>query len=258
MKLSDKGRALLESFEGFREQAYIPVPGDVATMGYGFTDGVRMGMHMTRAQADARLATELRQYEAAVSSACTNEPNQNQFDAMVCLCWNIGISAFSKSSVVRAHNRGDTNAAANAFRLWNKSGGKVYAGLTRRRMAEANLYLTPVPGAIQRAVEAIVPDAAADELPADPMPKPDDMPQTVDAERPMSESRINKGAVIAGGTATVATISTVSDAVNTVATLKDGIESLGTWLVPLLLLIAVGACGYIIWERFQQRKRGDA
>ena len=74
MKLSTKGRTLLKSFESFRADAYIPVPGDKVTIGYGFTEGVTMGQHMTKAQADARLVTELRPYEQAVLAACTMEP----------------------------------------------------------------------------------------------------------------------------------------------------------------------------------------
>ena len=101
MKLSPQGRAKLKAYEGFRAEAYIPVPGDVPTIGYGFTAGVTMGMTMTRAQADARLTTELGPYERAVEQACTRKPNQNQLDAMVSLCWNIGIAGFRRSTVLR-------------------------------------------------------------------------------------------------------------------------------------------------------------
>ena len=104
MRLSLPSRERLKRLEGFRANAYIPVPGDRVTIGYGFTDGVRPGDKMTRAEADARLIEELRPYEMAVWQGCTREPNQNEFDAMVLLCFNIGPAGFRRSTVLRAHN----------------------------------------------------------------------------------------------------------------------------------------------------------
>jgi lysozyme len=60
---------------------------------------------------------------------------------MVALAYNIGLAGFRRSSVLHHHNAGNKAAAGNAFRLWNKAGGKVLAGLTRRREAERLLYL---------------------------------------------------------------------------------------------------------------------
>ena len=92
MKTSSKGIALITEFEGFREKAYQDVVG-VWTIGYGFTLGVRPGDAITKAQAKARLARELDGFEAAVTRACANEPNQNEFDALVCFAFNVGVSA---------------------------------------------------------------------------------------------------------------------------------------------------------------------
>lgn len=239
MRLSIQSIDKLKQLEGFRAKAYIPVPGDVPTVGYGFTQGVQLGDVMTRAEADARLVEELRPYETAVWQGCTNAPNQNQFDAMVLLCFNIGIAGFKRSTVLKAHNRGDHQAAARAFALWNKSGGKVYAGLTRRRAEEAALYLTPVPG-----------DAS------NPAQGPDlEMPQRIDAERPMTASTINRASVVAGSTAAVAT---VAETARTVADVKYSAQSLGDWLVPALLVCVVLLCGYVVWERITQRREGWA
>ena len=69
--------------------------------------------------------------------------NQNQFDALVSLVFNIGEVGFANSSVLREVNRGNTDNAAKAFALWNKSKGRVLKGLVRRRKAEAELFLTP-------------------------------------------------------------------------------------------------------------------
>lgn len=233
MKMSQTGVALLIEFEGFRADAYIPVPGDVPTIGIGFTKGVKMGDKMTLAQAKDRLQVELVEYEQGVLSACMVPPSQPQFDAMVCFAFNVGVAGFRKSSVLKAHNRGDFNAAARAFSLWNKSGGRVYPGLTRRRAAEAALYLT---------------DTQATAL--DPGHV---MPQAIDAERPMTASTINRASVVAGGTATVAA---VSETIQTINGVKYGIEGLGDWLVPVLLIAVVGLCGYVIWERTRARSQG--
>ena len=236
MKLSIHGRTLLKRLEGFSAVAYQPVPNDKITIGYGFTEGVRMGDTITREEADRRLVTELVPYEHAVERGCTNSPNQNEFDAMVLLCFNIGVGGFKKSTVLRCHNAGDHQAAARAFGLWNKSSGKVYTGLTRRRAEEAALYLTPVP------------DDVSD-------PVAPEMPQTVDAESRMSQSPINRAGVVAGGTAAVAT---VSETARTIADVKYGTQSLGDWLVPVLLLCVVGLCGYMVWQRVSQRRGGWA
>ena len=234
MRLSNPSRERLQRLEGFRAKAYIPVPGDVPTIGYGFTHGVKMGDVMTRAEADARLIEELRPYEMAVWQGCTNEPNQNEFDAMTLLCFNIGPGGFKRSTVLKAHNRGDHQAAARAFGLWNKSGGKVYAGLTKRRAEESALYLTPMPDDVS---DPITPE----------------MPQRIDPESSMVESPINRSAVVAGGTAAVAT---VAETARTVADVKYSTQALGDWLVPALLIVVVALCGYVVWTRVKQRREG--
>lgn len=236
MRLSNPSRERLKRLEGFRSKAYIPVPGDVPTIGYGFTHGVKMGDVMTRAEADARLIEELRPYEMAVWQGCTNKPNQNQFDAMVLLCFNIGPAGFKRSTVLKAHNRGDHQAAARAFGLWNKSGGKVYAGLTRRRAEESALYLTPAPDDVSGPITPV-------------------MPQSIDAESRMVESPINRAGVVAGGTAAVAT---VAETARTVADVKYSTQALGDWLVPVLLIVVVALCGYVVWTRVKQRREGWA
>lgn len=232
MKTSPKGIALITEFEGFREKAYQDVVG-IWTIGYGFTLGVQPGDTITKAQAKARLARELDGYEAAVTRACTNEPNQNEFDALVCFAFNVGVSGMAKSSVIKAHNRGDHQAAARAFSLWNKAGGKVWPGLTRRRAAEAALYLTPMPDDV-----------------SDPVEGPAlDMPQRVDSESSLSRSPIVAGSGIAAGATAAAEVA---------RSVSDVREALGDWLPWVLVAIAVGAAGWAIWSRMQQRRGGWA
>lgn len=230
MKTNQKGISTLIEFEGFRAEAYL-CPAGVATVGFGFTKNVRLGDKMTRSEAAERLKRELVEYEQGVLLACTNPPNENEFSAMVCFAFNVGVAGFKKSSVLKAHNRGDKQAAARAFGLWNKAGGKTLPGLTRRRMAEAALYLEPV---------------AIDEV---------QMPQAIDPERPMTASTINRAGAVAGGTATVAA---VSETIQTVNGLKHGVSELGDWLLPALLVVVVALIGYIVWERLKQRREGFA
>lgn len=230
MKTSYNGIALIKEFEGCRLKAYKDMVG-VWTIGYGFTKNVKAGDTLTKEQCEARLSEELQEYEAAVLSSVRSEVTQAQFDAMVSLTWNIGISGFRKSTVLKAHLRGDYQAASRAFGLWNKAGGREVAGLTRRRAAEASLYLTP---SLQEELE---------------------MPQLVMEERPLVTSQINRASVVAGGTATIAG---VTQAVDTVSNLKYSITSLGDWLIPGLLVITVISVGYIIYERVMQRKNGWA
>jgi lysozyme len=246
MHVSPRGRALIKQFEGFREIAYQDVVG-VWTVGFGFTRGVTPGQHMTLAQAEARLITELLGYEQAVLSGCTLEPNQNQLDAMCSLAWNIGIAGFLRSTVLRAHNRGDFQSASRAFGLWNKAGGREWAGLTRRRAAEAALYLEPAPGLVQRVVEGAIPAAQAGEVP--PPPPAQAMPQQIDHESGMGASGINRAATIAGTTA--ATVGAVSS-------IKQSVSDLGGWVVPLLCVAVVALAGYIVWQRWRQRREGWA
>ena len=246
MHVSARGRALIKQFEGFRADAYQDVVG-VWTIGYGFTRGVQPGQHMTVAQAEARLITELLGYEQAVLGGCTLAPNQNQLDAMCSLCWNIGVGGFLRSTVLKAHNRGDAQSASRAFGLWNKAGGREWAGLTRRRAAEAALYLEPVPGVVRRVVEGAIPAAEAAEPP--PPPPAQAMPQQVDPESSLASSGINRAATVAGTTA--ATVGAVSQ-------IKQSVDDLGGWVVPALAVAVVALAGYIVWQRWQQRRRGWA
>jgi lysozyme len=225
MKASPRALALIEEFEGFRAEAYRD-PVGIWTIGYGFTDGVRPGGTISRAEADRRLRDELHDYEAGVFVATRSRVTQAQFDALVSFAWNVGIKGMAGSSVIKAHVRGDHQAAARAFALWNKAGGKVWPGLTRRRAAEAAMYLSDAPAA---------------------------MPQEVEPERPMTTSTINRAGVAAGGTAAVAT---VAETARTVSDIRYSAQSLGGWLVPILLIAVVALCGYIVWERIKVRREG--
>lgn len=227
MKTSTRAKTRLKELEGFKVKAYRCSAG-VWTFGYGFTRGVREGDTISRDAANERLDRELVAYEQAVWSATGGNVNQNEFDAMVLLAWNIGIKAFRKSTVVKAHNRGDKVAAARAFGLWNKAGGVVINGLVRRRALEAAWYLEPDTVPVMGFV---------------------DMPQQVDEPKPLTSSTT----VVAGGTAAVATVAQIADQV---AAVKYSMDGLGEWLVPVLLVVTLVAVGWVIYERYKNRERG--
>ena len=141
MKTNKAGLALIRQFEGCRLKAY-KCPAGVWTIGYGWTHGVKPTDQWTQAQAEEMLVKGLDQYENAVQSAIgAHATTSNQFSALVSICYNIGAGNFVKSSMLRHHKAGDYAKAADAFLLWNKAGGKVLNGLTKRRQAERALYL---------------------------------------------------------------------------------------------------------------------
>jgi GH24 family phage-related lysozyme (muramidase) len=148
MRTSQAGIDLIHSFEGLRLKAY-PDPGTGGspwTIGWGSTTDeqgrpIEPGTVWTRERADARFRQHLAQFEQAVRNALGDAPvTQNQFDAMVSLAYNIGRAAFRRSTLVRKHRAGDYAGAAREFLRWNRAGGRVMAGLTRRREAEARMY----------------------------------------------------------------------------------------------------------------------
>ena len=238
MKTSSAGLRIIKEFEGFRAEAYKPIPSDPWTIGYGFTKGVKQGDTITRAEAEIRLRRELVEYERGVERATKGHATQPQFDALVSFAFNVGVAGMARSTVIKRHNEGDHQAAARAFGLWNRAGGRELPGLTRRRAAESALYLTPT-----RAADPAV----------EPEDVPDPMPRAVEPERSMAESQITRAGVIAGGSAAVAT---VAETARTVADVKTSADMMGEWLVPLLLVAVVGLCGYIVWQRLKQRRGG--
>ena len=140
MKLSKAGADLMHQYEGCRNKPYL-CPAHVWTIGYGSTGPhVKPGMVITEAQAEALLKEDLNRFEKAVTLAVTVPLMQNQYDALVSFAFNCGIAALQKSTLLKKVNAKDFDAAANEFGKWNKGGGKVLAGLTRRRAAEAALF----------------------------------------------------------------------------------------------------------------------
>lgn len=148
MKISQNGIILLIQFEGVRLEPYNDSAG-YATIGVGHLIGKRpvcaadieKYRGFTRDMAEALLRLDLADTERAVTAAVKVPTSQNQFDAMVCFCFNVGAGNFQKSNVLSFTNKMEFKQAADFFRAWNKAGGVVCAGLTRRRENERALYL---------------------------------------------------------------------------------------------------------------------
>jgi lysozyme len=122
--------------------------GEPYTIGYGSTNNVHPNMKITLEEAEEMLVSSLPLYEAVVNKSVYGTVNQNQFDAMVSLCYNIGSRAFQGSSVVRKLNQNDVHGAADAFLMWDKGhtpkGFKVIPGLLKRRQDERKLFMEPI------------------------------------------------------------------------------------------------------------------
>ena len=139
MKLGERGTEILKYFEGCKLTAYQDSVG-VWTIGYGHTKGVYDGMTVTQDQAEQMLLSELEEYEGYIKDMVTVPLTQNQFDALVVWVYNLGPTNFRNSTLLKELNAGNYNAAGQEITRWNKAGGKVLAGLVKRREAEAQLF----------------------------------------------------------------------------------------------------------------------
>ena len=139
---------LIKKWEGFKADAYRDAV-NVWTIGYGTTGkagiGVypKAGMTVTKAQAEKYLRLVVDDFAKRIKPHITAPINENEFGAFVSLAYNIGPSAFIKSTALRRFNDGDKGGAVEALTWFDKAGGKVMRGLANRRADEARLFLTP-------------------------------------------------------------------------------------------------------------------
>jgi lysozyme len=145
-KTDAAGIELIKKFEGFMSKPY-KCPAGVPTIGYGATfypDGKKVTMSdksITVQEGTALLASMLTTFEQYVDSYCIDSINQNQFDALVSFCYNLGPNNLKSSTLLKKVNLNPKDQSIRAeFMKWNKAGGRVLKGLTTRRTAEADLY----------------------------------------------------------------------------------------------------------------------
>lgn len=140
MKPSQACVDLVKEFEGFRAEAYL-CPAKVWTVGYGTTENVHPGDVVNKQEAEELLMNDLIEAAAAIDDLVDVEINQQQYDALTSLIYNIGREAFRNSTLLRLLNAGKgVHEVGTQFLRWNKAGGKVLPGLSRRRAAEAVLF----------------------------------------------------------------------------------------------------------------------
>jgi len=145
MKVNAEGYALIKKFEGCRLKAY-KCPANVWTIGYGNTfyeNGMKVkeGDVITQERADELAKFIIDQFAVTIEPFIQKPLTDNQFSACVSLAYNIGTSGFKRSSVFKKLNINPNDPTiADSFKLWNKGGGKVLAGLVKRREAEIQLY----------------------------------------------------------------------------------------------------------------------
>ena len=139
MKISQEGIALIKKFEGCKLESYL-CAANVPTIGYGSTKDVKMGMTISQEQAEELLLEDLEVYEDAVIKAVEVPLHQHQFDALVSWTFNLGGANLNASTMLKVLNKGAYEDVPYQMKRWNKAGGKVLEGLTRRRLAESLLF----------------------------------------------------------------------------------------------------------------------
>lgn len=141
MQTSENGIMLIKKFEGLRLSAYR-CSAQVWTIGYGHTKGVKPGDKITEDQANKFFLDDLSKFESEVLELVNVPLNQHQFDALISFSYNLGAKALGRSTLLKKLNNGNYLGAANEFHRWNRANGRVVEGLTRRRQAERDMFLT--------------------------------------------------------------------------------------------------------------------
>lgn len=141
LSLSAAGFVGILNYEGFSDTAYIPVPGDVPTIGFGSTKGVKLGDTITPEKAIERAYRDIRNTESAIHK-CVHVPlSASEYDAFTSLAYNIGSSAFCSSTLVKKLNAGDYDGACAEIKRWVYVKGEVVPGLVKRREKEYRMCM---------------------------------------------------------------------------------------------------------------------
>ncbi len=136
LALSAAGFVGIATQESYTDTAIIPVPGDVPTIGFGTTEGVKLGDKTTPPRALARALRDVEKTESAIHR-CVHVPlAQREYDAYTSLAYNIGATAFCHSTLVKKVNALDYVGACAEISRWDKFHGKPLPGLTNRRARE--------------------------------------------------------------------------------------------------------------------------
>ena len=143
MKVSQDCVELVKHFEGFEATAYL-CPANVWTIGYGRTRNVKEGDRITAPQAERAFLEELEEFKHQVLNSVKVELKQNELDALTSWTYNLGVGNLKSSTLLKKLNAGNKSEVPAEMIRWNKANGKVLAGLTKRREAEAELWAKEV------------------------------------------------------------------------------------------------------------------
>lgn len=139
MKPSMNAINLIAKWEGFESEAYRDVVG-IWTIGFGHTKDVKEGDKISYFDAVSLLKKEVTHFARGIELNVTVTLTQNMFDALTSFAYNLGLGNLKRSTLLRKLNGEDYEGAAREFKRWNKAGGKVYRGLTSRRLEEEELF----------------------------------------------------------------------------------------------------------------------
>ena len=225
---------LVKKFEGLHK---VTPEGDIMaykcpagkwTIGYGHIKGVKSGARISREEAEVLLMEDLEEHCAHVRRLVKVPVSQAQFDALSSFVFNLGSTAFGKSTLLRKLNAGDYDGAADEFTKWNKAREngvlKVFPGLTRRRAAEAALFTM---------------DAEIETIPQPQKPQ-------AEAIKPLTKSKTMMGAGVAG-TGTV---------LAEVATQLEPVIGYSEVLKVLFLIVTVAGIALVAYARWKDHKEG--
>jgi len=143
LSLSAVGFGGIVAYEGYSGVAYTPIPGDVPTIGFGTTEGVKLGDKITAPKAVARALQDVAQYEGAVKRCVKVPLHQYEYDSLIQLSYNIGPSNFCGSTLVKKANAGDYAGMCREILRWDHAQGRQVRGLTLRRQAEYKTCMGP-------------------------------------------------------------------------------------------------------------------
>lgn len=147
-KLNSVGYNLIKKFEGLSLKPY-KCQANISTIGYGSTfyeNGTKVKLTdwpITKLRAEQLLRNTADKFAEKVAVLITKPVTQNQFNALVSFAFNVGIGALRNSTLLKKVNANPNDATIKAeFLRWNKAGGRVVNGLTKRRIKESALYFT--------------------------------------------------------------------------------------------------------------------
>lgn len=135
----------LIQWEGYSSRAIIPVPGDRPTLGFGTTQGVKLGDAIDPVRAVQRALADVSHFEGALRQCVVVPLHQHEYDAFIQLSYNIGVGAFCRSTLVRKVNARDYAGACAEILRWDRFKGRQLPGLTARRKAEHQLCIGSAP-----------------------------------------------------------------------------------------------------------------